>query len=386
MRPKMKQKIVNTAKFALAAIIAFFVSGFVLGLELLVIGVGLFGAAIGDLLGRIFSPLFSIEPEVVQRLGAVIGLIAIVSLLTAIYLSVLNFTFGNERRNFLGIIVLQLFGMAVGAWVGQPGGLRFATNSAIFGAIAVGTVGAFVMSPAVKFVLHPRLKERVVGELERLYLGLFKRLSEVGLDKLMPAALKRKAAQLQWDYESDAERVKQSLWILESLEGMTQGTAFHLSGVGLVTCHHVLGPGIDGFRADNVSQKFPITVENTNEDIDLAIVSVNTSLQTNGLNQGSADSLAQMDELIVAGFPNYREGDTVHITKGIVSGFRTVSGIRRILTDAPIVAGVSGGPVFDKDYNVIGVAVTGADRMEEAQDTEYHSVIPIEALRYLLKS
>jgi V8-like Glu-specific endopeptidase len=60
-----------------------------------------------------------------------------------------------------------------------------------------------------------------------------------------------------------------------------------------------------------------------------------------------------------------------------------VSGIRRILTNAPIVAGTSGGPVLDKDNRVIGVAVTGAEIMEKAQETEDHGIIPIDALKFL---
>lgn len=54
-----------------------------------------------------------------------------------------------------------------------------------------------------------------------------------------------------------------------------------------------------------------------------------------------------------------------------------------ILTDAPLIAGNSGGPVLDSHNQLIGVVVTGADRLENAQKTEKHGVIPIDALNYL---
>jgi S1-C subfamily serine protease len=67
-----------------------------------------------------------------------------------------------------------------------------------------------------------------------------------------------------------------------------------------------------------------------------------------------------------------------------VTGFRMRSGIRRILVDAHIISGNSGGPVLDKDNRVIGIAVTGADNERDAPDTENHGVIPIDALASVL--
>lgn len=178
------------------------------------------------------------------------------------------------------------------------------------------------------------------------------------------------------------DKIKHALWILECEEEIMQGTAFNLSGVGLVTCNHVLKSATKAFRADDSSRKHKITIQASNKDIDLAILSIDKHLGE-GLPMGSADSLEQMDHLVVAGFPNYRLGDSGVMVPGLVIGFRTVSSIRRVLTNAPIIAGNSGGPVIGKDDCVVGVAVTGADCMEEAQETENHGIIPIDALNFL---
>jgi hypothetical protein len=178
------------------------------------------------------------------------------------------------------------------------------------------------------------------------------------------------------------ENISHALWILECENEHKQGTAFHLSGVGLVTCQHVLGSASQAFRANDFDHKYPIKVRAENRDIDLAILNIDKTLE-NGLTMGSADNLRQMDHLLVAGFPNYRIGDTGVTTPGLITGFRMKSGIRRILTNAPIIAGASGSPVIDRNNSVIGVAVTGADMMENAGNTENHGIIPIDALQYL---
>jgi S1-C subfamily serine protease len=183
----------------------------------------------------------------------------------------------------------------------------------------------------------------------------------------------------------DIDSIIKSLWVLESDSHSTQGTAFALRGVGIVTCEHVLRADTVAFKADNMTKKYNVQSISKNSDIDLAIVKIPTS-DLQELESGTADSLKQMEHLAIAGFPNYRCGDTGVLVPGLVTGFRTVSGIRRTLTNALIVGGMSGGPVVDQRNTVIGVAVTGADIMENAGNTENHGIIPIDALKYLLSS
>jgi hypothetical protein len=178
------------------------------------------------------------------------------------------------------------------------------------------------------------------------------------------------------------EIIRSACWILECEESSTQGTAFYLKGTGLISCQHVLGPKTVAFHPDNISKQYPVTVIAQNETIDVAILNIEQKL-THGLSAGSADNLKVMDHVAVAGFPNYRYGDTGVIIPGLVVGFRMVSGIRRILTNAPIVAGNSGGPVLGGDNHVIGIAVTGAEIMDRAQETENHGIIPIDALNLI---
>ena len=165
-------------------------------------------------------------------------------------------------------------------------------------------------------------------------------------------------------------------------DGATQGTGFALDGTGVVTCSHVLTDGTFAYLAAGPQRRLDIAIRARNETIDLAIVDIE-SLSVEPLARGSADDVDVHDEIFAAGFANYRPGDSGLVLPGVVVGSRMVSGIRRLLIDARIVGGMSGGPVVDAGGRVIGVCVTGADRLEEDVATENFGVIPIDALTFL---
>lgn len=178
--------------------------------------------------------------------------------------------------------------------------------------------------------------------------------------------------------------ITNALWVLECEETCKQGTAFMLESVGLVTCEHVVEAATHAFKADAPSKKYPVEVITKHKIIDLAVLRIEVT-ESQALKCGNSDNIQQLDQIAVARFPNYRIGDSGSIATGHVSGFRTVSGIRRILANAPVIAGNSGGPVLSSNGKVIGVAVTGAERMEEFQETENHGIIPINALNLVYR-
>lgn len=179
----------------------------------------------------------------------------------------------------------------------------------------------------------------------------------------------------------DSEAILSNVFILES--DLFQGSCFMLQDVGIVTCAHVLHDKKRIFRATENSKQMPISIIAKSDVIDIAMIESEGFETGEGLPAGTSDGLKIGDRVLLAGFPNYRRGDSGIVVPGSVTGFRTVSGIQRILVSMSIVAGNSGGPVLNSQGEVIGVAITGADRMEDAGRTENHGVVPIEALKFV---
>jgi RNA-directed DNA polymerase len=184
-------------------------------------------------------------------------------------------------------------------------------------------------------------------------------------------------------YVADPLRdISPALWILESEDPIGQGSAFALREIGLVTCQHVLQNGMHAFQHHRFTVKSRIIVISQHRDLDAAVLRLPQGDHAS-LEIGDPDSVRQGDTLTLAGFPNYRLGDTPYIAEGRVAGFRIVHTLRWILLSTPIIAGNSGGPVLDRNGRVVGIAATGADNMEDANRTEHHGVIPISVLRHL---
>lgn len=176
------------------------------------------------------------------------------------------------------------------------------------------------------------------------------------------------------------QKVLDNIYIIESAAEAKQGTAFHMKGVGLISYHHSIAPDSMVFKASDIGKKYPTTILKSHPVIDLAIFNSNELPLNEGLDMGDLDKVRLNDHVAVAGFPNHNHGDTGIFSPGLAIGFRPVSGIRRLLVNTPLIAGNSGGPIISGDGKVIGVAVTGADKMESAATTEDHGVIPISAI------
>jgi len=216
-------------------------------------------------------------------------------------------------------------------------------------------------------------------------------LNKVVILRILELNTKRVTDAIPTPPSYDISKLLENIYVIESEKGMKQGTAFHLKEFGIVTCDHCIRNETTNeiftdlviFKGNEHSKKIAIKIIKTNKDMDLTIIETPKEILTEGLVLGSSDNLNQLDHIGVAGFPHYNFGDNGIFLPGLIIGFRTYAGLRHILVNSPLISGNSGGPAFDKDSKVIGIAVTGADRMSKAHETEKHGLIPIEALNYL---
>src|SRR5207237_1389363 len=92
------------------------------------------------------------------------------------------------------------------------------------------------------------------------------------------------------------------------------------------------------------------------------------------------------DLVTLGGFPNYQFGDTPYVIHPRIAAIRRASGQPRLLVEGSIAAGMSGGPVVDATGRVIGVVVSGAETLSQANMTERHGFISIETVIQFLRS
>jgi retron-type reverse transcriptase len=147
------------------------------------------------------------------------------------------------------------------------------------------------------------------------------------------------------------------------------GTAFHVKGVGLVTCYHVLhgsqpaeAPVVRWVLIDsaNPSVQTTFAIAKESEHLDLAILTPATAL-TSALVMAPTNTVANGTNVILVGFPNWRIGDGPRWERGAVTDSRVISARRLIQFGCTVLAGNSGGPVLNSAGEVVGVAVYGAE-------------------------
>lgn len=181
----------------------------------------------------------------------------------------------------------------------------------------------------------------------------------------------------------DIQKILNNIYIIESPKMAVQGTCFYTQQYGFITCDHCAFDDSVVYRANDINKKYSIKILKQNSVIDLAIFEVSGIELDSGLTIGNSDDIVLNDNVAAAGFPNHNFGDSGIFSPGLVVGFRPVASIRRILVNIPLIAGNSGGPIISSKNEVIGIAVTGADKMQNAGQTEEHGVVPLSAILFV---
>ena len=138
-------------------------------------------------------------------------------------------------------------------------------------------------------------------------------------------------------------------------------------GLHVLTNHHVVTSDedctVDEIRVQTVKNsgdlprdRFIGTVLASDEDMDLALLTIkpidNDAPFLRPLELATTNTVGQ--DIVVVGFPAIG-GDSVTVSKGIISGFTFEYGVQWIKTDAAISGGNSGGAALDSKNRLIGV-------------------------------
>ncbi len=133
------------------------------------------------------------------------------------------------------------------------------------------------------------------------------------------------------------------------------GSGFFVTEDLIVTNVHVVSGASQG-RANCVGQSNSYTVAGSvaiDEQHDLILLKA-VGIKAPALALGDSEAVSVGDDVYAVGNPQGLEGT---LSNGIVSAIRQIEGQKILQITAPISPGSSGGPVFDRQGQVIGIAV-----------------------------
>lgn len=165
------------------------------------------------------------------------------------------------------------------------------------------------------------------------------------------------------------DSIDRNVWVLECQSTYRQGTGFFLANVGFVTCYHVLGTDTLAFHPSDPSKTFKTSILKFEEHLDLAVLNIIGYPQQSGLLR-RPNQPAHYDKVMASGYPNYGHGDSINKSWGNVATVKARQGVTYIVPTTGIAKGMSGGPLVDDRYRVVGVASRGADDLKDAAQAD----------------
>ena len=160
-------------------------------------------------------------------------------------------------------------------------------------------------------------------------------------------------------------------YMLGDTSEMVQGSGFVIDGGYIVTNHHVVMHDNKPFDAIEVT--FPSSIKVNIEveivavlpDQDLALLCAKDLMWRDLLKQEiceiSNTLITKEDIIWLSGWPNYNEGDDIHLVQGTMVGYSYPNNIQMFKVTPNIVFGNSGGAVFNEAGKVVGIATRGSD-------------------------
>ncbi|TDX99557.1 reverse transcriptase domain-containing protein [Thiohalophilus thiocyanatoxydans] len=168
-----------------------------------------------------------------------------------------------------------------------------------------------------------------------------------------------------------------SIWVVEACYDyndevrVSQGTGFHLSDVGIITCAHVVSNDdgeiyeeIEVFKYSETTKRYTIKVDRICRHRDIAICSLVVDEDENPPNNElqKSQSIPYIQQQVkLLGFPGYAPGHSYSIVDANITMTFVESGVNKVEINQLIRSGDSGGPIVDADSNVIGMAQKGVD-------------------------
>ena len=145
--------------------------------------------------------------------------------------------------------------------------------------------------------------------------------------------------------------------VVQIITPASSGSGFIIQADGLtVTNAHVVAEFDNVTVRTSDGGRYDGRVLGADANADLALVDINSPNEFHALALADSDKVELGETLVAMGYPlGDSLGDSVAITRGVVSAKRDFYGVDHIQTDAAINPGNSGGPLLDSTGAVVGV-------------------------------
>lgn len=165
------------------------------------------------------------------------------------------------------------------------------------------------------------------------------------------------------------EIAREAIYVIEwdegnSGENFSQGTAFFLKDVGLVTAHHCLKEmstqWAEVYKAHKPNAKYKAKFSKIKcEHRDLAILEHNIPNENDFYLSPAETNVKAKDSVIALGFPSFGLGDELSERTGSITQVIRKSAVKLLDLSQNLDDGMSGGPVVNERYEVVGIVHKG---------------------------
>lgn len=163
-----------------------------------------------------------------------------------------------------------------------------------------------------------------------------------------------------------------AVWVVEHMneqgEG-SQGTAFFMKSVGLLTAWHCVESTskIELYHPSKPSNRFEVTVSDFDKHRDLAILNHKIPKTEFYELESSIKELKLSDRLMAVGYPGFGPGDKINVRPGQISSLPIKRAVPIIEVTQNLAQGMSGGPIIDDRDRVVGIIHKGGS----AEDRDF---------------
>ena len=147
----------------------------------------------------------------------------------------------------------------------------------------------------------------------------------------------------------------------EKIYSVGSGTGFFINRTGHILSNNHVIDSCNTVKLHYKGKVTPVTILATDRSNDLSLMKVN--IRPDDIFPVAVDDASLLDDIYVAGFPFGKDvSSSVKVTKGVVSALTGIANnYSNIQIDAALQPGNSGGPIINKEGNVVGVAVAKLD-------------------------